>query len=109
MRKIPSLLAVGSLFAMLSFGDNFSGKLVDANCYTQQKDSAACPATSATSTFALDVSGKLYTLDSTGNSKAATAMKTRANRTSDASKDVVATITGSQSGGTITVDSIDVQ
>jgi len=113
MRKILSLIAFSSVFAMLAFADDWSGKLVDANCYSQQKKATGCEATTATTTFALDVSGKLYMLDSNGNSKAATAMKSRADRATDPSNpkanEIVAKVSGTESGGTITVDNIDIQ
>lgn len=113
MRKILSLLAFSSVFTMLAFADDFSGKLIDANCYSQQKKAATCQATSTTATFALDVSGKVYTLDAGGNAKAATAMKNRADRAADPAnpqaKEVVAKVSGTETSGTITVESIDVQ
>ena len=113
MRKILSLLAFSSVFTIMAFADDFSGKLIDANCYSQQKKAATCQATSTTATFALDVSGKVYNLDAGGNAKAATAMKNRADRAADPakpeSKEIVAKVSGTESGGTITVESIDVQ
>jgi hypothetical protein len=113
MRKILPLFAFGSLFALLSFGEDFSGKLLDANCYSQQKKVAGCQATATTASFALDISGKIFVLDTNGNTKAATAMSSRADRASDpnnpASKDVVAKVSGAQAGGTITVETIEVQ
>jgi hypothetical protein len=113
MRKLLSLLAFSSVFAMLAFAGDWTGKLIDASCYSQQKSAATCAATSTTTAFALDVSGKVFTLDASGNSKATSAMKGRADRAADpsnpASKDVLAKVSGTESGGTITVDSIDVQ
>lgn len=113
MRKTLSLLALFSVFAMIALAENWSGKLIDANCYSQQKKAAACNATSATTAFALDVSGKIYMLDATGNSKAATAVTNRADRATDPSnpqaKEIVAKVSGSEKAGTITVDSVEVQ
>ena len=113
MRKILSLLAFSSVFTMLAFADDFSGKLIDASCYGQSKKAASCQATSTTTAFALDVSGKVYNLDASGNTKAATAMKSRADRAADPanpqSKEIIAKVSGTESGGTITVESIDVQ
>lgn len=97
---------------MLALAENYSGKLLDASCYDQQKKSASCDATSATTAFAIDVSGNVYKLDKTGNTKAAAALKNRADRTDPTkpqSKDVMAQVTGSETGGTIAVESIDVQ
>jgi archaellin len=113
MRKTWSLLTFGTIFSVLAFGNSWSGKLIDASCYAQQKTVASCGATSETAAFALDVSGKVFNLDATGNSKAASAIKNRADRAADPnnpqSKEVVAKVNGTESGGTITVESIDVQ
>lgn len=113
MRKILSLVAFSTVFGVLAFGESFSGKLLDANCYSQQKKATGCAATSSTAAFALDVSGKIYMLDTAGNSKAASAMTNRADRASDPNnpqaKDVVAKVSGSQTGGTITVESVEIQ
>jgi hypothetical protein len=113
MKNILSLLALCSLFSVAALADNFSGKLIDASCYTQQKKTAGCDATSTTTAFVLDVSGKVYALDAVGNSKAATAMSSRADRAADPndpqSKAVMAKVSGTEKSGTITVDSIDVQ
>ncbi len=113
MRKLLSLFAFSSVFAMLAFAGDWSGKLVDASCYGQQKSATTCAATSTTTAFALEVSGKVYNLDANGNSKATSAMKNRADRAADPSypqsKEIMAKVSGTESGGTITVDSIDVQ
>ena len=113
MQKILLSLASSSIFAMLAFGGSWSGKLIDASCYSQQKKAAGCEATSTTTAFALDVSGKFYTLDANGNSKAATAMKSRADRAVDPANpqanQIMAKVSGTESGGTIAVDSVDVQ
>jgi hypothetical protein len=113
MRKLLSFFAFSSVFAMLAFGGDFSGKLIDANCYSQKNNATGCSATSTTTAFALDVSGKVYSLDTAGNSKAVTAMKSRADRAADPSNpqanDVLAKVSGTESGGTIAVDNIDVQ
>jgi hypothetical protein len=113
MKKILSLLAFGSVFTMMAFADDWSGRLLDANCYSQQKKAASCDATTTTSSFALDVSGKVFNLDANGNMKAASAMKNRADRAADPanpqSKEVIAKISGTETGGIITVESVDVQ
>jgi hypothetical protein len=112
MKKTLSLLAFCSIFSVMAFGESWSGKLIDANCYSQQKKASSCDATSTTTAFALDVSGKLFTLDAVGNSKAATAMTSRADRAADPnnpqSKEVIAKVSGTEKGGTITVETIDV-
>ena len=113
MRKLLSLFAFSSVFAMLAFAGDWSGKLIDASCYSQQKSATTCAASSTTTAFALDVSGKVYNLDASGNSKATSAMKNRADRAADPAnpqaKEIMAKVSGTESGGTITVDSIDVQ
>jgi hypothetical protein len=112
MKNILSSLALCSLFSVAAFGENYSGKLIDANCYSQQKKTAGCDATSSTTAFALEASGKVYTLDASGNSKASTAMSSRADRAADPanpeSKAVIAKISGTEKSGTIAVDSIDI-
>lgn len=112
MRKIMSVVALTGAFSMLAFAENYSGKLLDSACYDQQKKADSCEASSATSSFAIEVSGKVYKLDASGNSKAATALKSRADRSDPSkkqSKDVMAKVDGTEKGGTIAVESIDVQ
>jgi hypothetical protein len=113
MKKLLPLAALCSLFSVAAFAENYLGKLIDANCYSQQKKTAGCDASSASTAFALDVSGKVYTLDAAGNAKAATALINRADRAADPnapqSKEVMAKVSGIEKGGTITVESIDIQ
>jgi hypothetical protein len=113
MRKTLSLLAFSTLFSVAAFAEDWSGKLIDASCYSQTKKTASCDATGTTSTFALEVSSKVYPLDAAGNSKAASAMKNRADRAVDPanpqSKEIIAKVTGAEKSGTITVESIDIQ
>lgn len=113
MRRLLSLLALSAVFSMLALADSWSGKLLDATCYDQQKKVAGCDATSTTTAFALEVSGTVYKLDPAGNSKAATALKNRADRAVDPtkpeSKQVMAKIDGTEKGGVITVENIDIQ
>jgi hypothetical protein len=113
MRRVLFVLAFSAVFSMLALAENWSGKLLDATCYDQQKKAASCDATSATTAFALDASGTIYKLDADGNSKAADALKNRADRAADPSKPasthVMAKVQGTEKGGIITVESIDVQ
>ncbi len=113
MRRILGLIAFSSVFSILAFAESYSGKLLDASCFDQKKTSLSCDATSKTKAFALDVSGTVYKLDAAGNSKAADALKNRADRATDPnkqeSKEVMAKVNGTEKGGTITVESIDVQ
>jgi hypothetical protein len=97
---------------MCALAANFSGKLVDASCYDQQKKVAGCDATSTTTAFAIEVSGKVYKLDSAGDAKAADAIKNRADRTDPSKpqpKEVMAKVTGTEKGGTIAVEDLAVQ
>lgn len=113
MRRVLSLLALSAVFTLLALADSYSGKLLDATCYDQQKKAAACDATSTTTTFALEASGTVYKLDAGGNAKAADALKNRSDRATDPSKpqpkQVMAKVGGTEKGGIITVESIDVQ
>jgi hypothetical protein len=98
---------------MLALADSYSGKLLDATCYDQQKKVALCDATNTTTAFALEASGTVYKLDATGNTKASAALKNRGDRAADPgkpdSKQVMAKVTGTEKAGTIEVESIDVQ
>jgi hypothetical protein len=98
---------------MLSFAGSWSGKLLDAGCYDQNKKAAECSATTTTTVFALEATGKVFKLDDAGNSKAAAALKNRADRSADPSKpqskEVTAQVKGEENGGVIAVESIEVQ
>jgi hypothetical protein len=112
MRRIMSVVALTGAFSMLALAENYSGKLLDSACYDQSKKSAGCDASSATNSFAIEVSGKVYKLDNNGNTKATAALKNRADRTDPSkqqSKEVMANVNGTEKSGTIAVDSIDVQ
>lgn len=133
MRRIFTLVTVPVLLSTFALAESWSGVLLDSSCYDRQaqqsptaqgqstpgqsqssQSSAAqsCVATSSTSSFALETGGKIYKLDSSGNSKAMTALKSRADRSTGqtgASKQVMATVEGSESAGTIKVDRIDIQ
>lgn len=112
MRITSRLLVFPAMFTMLALAGNWSGKLLDAACYDSKKGANGCEATSQTTAFALSASGKVFKLDSAGNAKAAAAFKNRADRAEPGkaqAKEVMATITGQESGGTITVEAIEVQ
>lgn len=108
----------------LGYAENFSGKLMDANCYdksaqtgagqsaassdrkSRDKMAEACGPTAATTSFAFQArDGKVYKLDSAGNAKAASAMQSGALK-SDKDGDVHVSVSGSMQGETLTVDSI---
>ena len=113
MRRVLTMLAFSAVFAMLALAENWSGRLLDVTCYDQQKKADSCDATSRTTAFAIDVSGMIYKLDAAGNSKASTALKSRADRSTDPTKpspkEVMAQVSGTEKGGTITVESIEVR
>jgi hypothetical protein len=94
---------------------DWSGKLIDETCNAtkEQTKVASCDANGTTTSFALDIGGKIYKLDAAGNTKAATALKNRADRSSDPARPMTGAITakvsGSEKGGEITVESIEVQ
>jgi hypothetical protein len=113
MRQFLTLLALATGTIGLASAASFSGMLVDAACYSQQKTTQACMATPSTTAFMIDVSGKVYLLDDTGNTKAAEALKNRADRSTDPTNAtkaaITAKVTGKLEGTTITVETIDVQ
>jgi hypothetical protein len=101
------------VFSVLALAESWTGRLVDASCYDQQKSATACDPSASTTSFAL-IAGQAYKLDDAGNSKAAAALKNRADRSADPdrpSKGVVsAKVTGTKDGDdTIKVVSIDVR
>ena len=112
MRKFLLPITLFGVFSTLGLAASFSGKLLDASCYDQQKKAASCDATSSTTAFAIEASGMVYKLDSAGNSKAADAIKNRADRTDPGkpqSKEVMAKVEGTEKGGIIAVENIAVQ
>jgi hypothetical protein len=113
MGRFLAIFGLLTVSSALALANDYTGKLLDSACYQQQKSTRGCDATSATTTFAIDVSGKVYDLDSAGNSKAAEALKTRADRSADPNKPpkgpVTAKVAGTLSGNTVQVDTIEVQ
>jgi len=120
MRQLLTLLALATGCVGLACAESFSGTLLDATCYAQQQSQPnqqtnmqSCAPTSSTSSFAISVSGKVYTLDSDGNTKAAEAMKSRADRSANPNSPttaaIAATVTGKKEGDTIKVETINVQ
>jgi hypothetical protein len=113
MRQFLTLLAIATGCVGLASAESFSGTLVDGSCFQQQRSAAACIANTTTTVFMINVHGKMYQLDDNGNSKAAAALKNRADRSTDPNNTtntaVTAKVTGKLDGNTITVDTIDVQ
>src|SRR6185437_13434207 len=115
MKTTVCLLAASTVFSVLAFAENWSGKLIDANCNDQkeQTKTMSCDASATTTAFAIDVAGKIYKLDAAGNTKAAAALRNRADRSTDPAKPttgaVTAKVSGTEKDGVITTESVDVQ
>ena len=117
MSRVLSLGALFALFAALACAETWTGRLIDANCYdqqTEQKNIGACVPTTATSSFAVYTAGKLFKLDEQGNTKAAAAIKDRADRSMDpqqpASGNLTVKVTGSvDQEGKLKVETLEVQ
>ncbi|HTS29446.1 MAG TPA: hypothetical protein VMH81_26435 [Bryobacteraceae bacterium] len=114
MRRILTLCACVAVITTLALAESWTGRLVDASCYDQQKSATTCDPTSSTTAFAIIAAGKAYKLDDAGNAKAVEAMKNRADRSTNpnapASNSVAAKVTGTKDGdNTIKVESIQVQ
>lgn len=115
MKQTLYIMALSATLSVMAFAGDWSGKLIDSTCNDtrQQTKAASCDATSATTSFAIDVSGKIYKLDAAGNSKAAMALKDRADRATDPAKalssSLTAKVTGTEKEGVIAVDSVEVQ
>ena len=116
MRRLLTLTTLIGLFSVLCLAETYTGKLIDASCLEKPNPTlASCQPSSSSSTFALvDESQKVYKLDEKGNSKAANALKSRADRSTDpnatsAATPVAAKITGTMNGTTMVVETIEIQ
>jgi hypothetical protein len=113
MKKTLSIAILSAAFSVMALAENWSGTLLDASCYEKSQKAEGCEATGTTTSFALSASGKVLKLDSAGNTKAASALKSRADHVADPakpeSKQVMAKVDGTEQGGTIAVTSIDIQ
>ncbi len=124
MKTIVKLATVLCLGSVLCLAETWTGKLVDANCKDQSKQGAAdsttpsqasstCEATRSTTAYGVELSdGRVLKLDSTGNAKAAEAMKnTSSTRGAGTRKStaMMVTVTGTLDGHTVKVDTIDFQ
>jgi hypothetical protein len=116
MRTIVTLTTFAILFVGSAFADTFSGNLIDISCLSKpQPTIATCQPNSSSMVFGLvDNQGAVVKLDEDGNSKAAAALKDRADRSTDpdaASKGnpIVATIQGTLQGSILKVESIEVR
>ena len=114
MRRLFTLCGCIALFSALALAESWTGRLVDASCYAQQKTATACDPSASTTSFSLIVSGQqAYKLDNAGNGKASEALKSRADRSANPNQPpkgaVSAKVTGNLTNDTISVESIDVQ
>ncbi len=123
MRKLLTICGVLALFSTLALAETYTGRLVDQTCWAarqaqtpqdqkDQKTENACDVTSSTSSFAVDVDGKIYKLDAEGNNRVTAAMKGRADRSANpnnpATGPVTARVTGTLSEDTIKVETVTV-
>jgi hypothetical protein len=114
MQKLLKLLAFSAILSPLAVAETYSGTLLDASCYENKKVIETCPATSTTTSFSIVAAGKVYRLDTPGNKKAAAALSGRADRVvpdepTTISKQVTATVEGTDDSGSITVESVEIQ
>ena len=110
--NLTVILAGATVLSTAAYAESWAGKLVDASCYDQQKKVETCAATSKTSSFALEAGGAVLKLDQNGNTKAAAALKNRADSSEPGkaqSSTVMAKVEGTQQNGVITVTNIEVQ
>jgi len=117
MKKVMILLSITS---SLCLAESWTGKLVDATCAEHgkntspgsasgqsSKDMNACTPRESTSSYAIrTLDGQILKLDSTGNKLAGDTFKAN----SKAKKgEMVITITGTMTGDTVQVDSVNPQ
>ena len=67
MRRLLTVFGALAFCSALALADSWTGRLLDASCYEQNKAAKGCDATNSSSTFAMAVSGKVYRLDEKGN------------------------------------------
>jgi hypothetical protein len=116
MRKLLLFAAcIGSL-PILGLADTLTGNLIDTECLPQAKPTlASCQPSSTTAAFALvNDEGKVLKLDKEGNTKAAEALKNRADRSADPNSAAKtgaakARITGTMENNVLKVETIEVQ
>jgi hypothetical protein len=105
---IPLLAIILTIPALAA--DEWSGRLVDANCTHTNGGPHACDPGLNTTAFGLVVAGKPFLFDRKGNQKASEAIKYRAltntNPNHPPSPEVNASVTGERSGKKILVKSI---
>jgi len=111
--KFGAMLCFG---AVLSYGATWTGKLMDATCYDTQKSqkphedfTKVCAPTAATTDFAIQTTaGKVYKVDSSGNSALADDIRKGVLK-KDHDGDIHATVNGSLKGDVVTVNSVNLE
>jgi len=117
MKTIGKIGIMLSLGAALSYAESWTGKALDASCYDTQKTTTksheelarTCVPTASTTDFAIQtVAGKVYKVNSSGNSEFAADIRNGVLK-KDSDGDIHATVTGSREGEMIKVDSINLE
>ena len=102
LRIITVPLVVVSLTIPALAADEWSGRLVDANCTHVNGGTRACDPGTNTTVFGLVVAGEAFLFDNKGNRKAAEAIKHRADSSAAVNKkpssEVTASVTGAREG-----------
>ncbi|MBZ5604091.1 MAG: hypothetical protein LAO79_17465 [Acidobacteriia bacterium] len=102
-------LGLGMMGASLCLAESWNGKLLDAACLERQAGSQekpdACGPSRMTTMFVVQIQdGRMLRLDSTGNAKAAEMM-----HNATGPRSVTVTVTGTQNGRTLRVETIELQ
>src|SRR5579864_4453571 len=117
MKAIGKLGIVFCLGAAFSYAESWTGKVLDASCYDAQKATIksheeiarTCAPTASTTDFAIQTSaGKVYKVNSSGNSELASDIQKGVLK-KDKDGDIHATVTGSREGDVVKVDSINLE
>jgi len=112
MNQLLKALSSALLFTVSAFANPWTGRLLDATCYSAHKESPSteCNVTETTTSFGILVDGKFYKLDASGNTEAARLVKTQAGDPVTGEKpNVMAKVTGELDGDKINVKTIEVQ
>jgi len=113
MKSTVTLLALSAALASMAVAESWSGRLLDAAC-RQHSRTAACDATAATTSFAIEAGGRTLKFNTAGNQKAFAALKNRPDRGADPAQraekaGVIAIVTGTEENGVIEVGSVDIR
>lgn len=103
--------------AAFSYAESWTGKLLDASCFDKQKTTEktasetlarTCAPTTSTTDFMIQIAdGKVYKVNTSGNSELAKDIRDGVLK-KDSDGDVHATITGSLEGEIVRVDAIQI-